>query len=439
MTNLSHKFVRTPVESASPARMTARAPNAAWANASLGRLASALALAPTGLAADDAELAPVPREIMKKAVADARAAIAQIALKYAGTGARNQPDRYLEILASPGDEPETLDAMRTWSSRLLFARGVLRKSGVEDDCFGRDYAGDAAGDVEYAACRRRAWVDVSRGARGKMPQQGDVVLLVDGQPYRYNPRTGDPIYRERFVVLVGSPRPKNPGRFLVDTVEGGHGAGGREIRAFGVPEQGASKAQRRPRVIYRSDNGWLWMDHWRIDGWVDAAKVTAPIPALNVPRTRASSKVAAEVPGDGVAPRAAGRCRGLGRHPPPCRRGRSPPRHARRAALGPAHRARRDPRHRRARRPPARRPRPDVTGTPSPGGLSVGYVSTRSKTPHEQQRHTQGQAKAAIEGGLKFIRDVRVSGNSWTESSHLLEPTLRFNHPQNAKPPGDQT
>jgi hypothetical protein len=333
MKNLSHTFARTPAESAPPADVTTRAPSAAesaaWVSASLGVLAGALAPAATSAVIDDAALAAIPRgQIMAEveaaeaaikrasspkqraaarkrleavqalARAWARATVATIAIKYAGTSARNQPDRYLEILVGPGDDAKTREEMLAWwSSRLLFARGVLRKLGVEDECFERNYSGDAARDVEAAACRRRAWVcDTFGTMKGNLPQKGDVVELVDGQPHRYNPKTGDPIYREYLIVVVGTrPDPKNPRRWLVATVEGGHGPGGREIRAFGVAEPGASKALRRPRVIERLDDGSLWMDQFRIDGWVDSGLAACPAPPCtgdkkkSAPRARAAA------------------------------------------------------------------------------------------------------------------------------------------------------
>lgn len=271
---------------------------------------SVAAPAPAPKTEDDASLAKIPREQMKKEVEDAqaavqgamtpearaaaeqrlattkaradrwaRAAITQGALPYAGTGAHNQPDRYLEILAGPGDDPKTREEMLKQSSCALFARGALRKAGVEDGRLERTYVrGKAVSDVEGIAMARGAWVDTTSkgGAKGKLPQKGDVIVI-DDSPRKYDPKTGDPIYHEHVIVVVGEPRqdPSNPKHYLVDTVEGGQGAGGRESHAFGVPEPGASKAL-PPRVIERRDDGTLWMGKRKVMGWADGGKVANP-------------------------------------------------------------------------------------------------------------------------------------------------------------------
>lgn len=226
-----------------------------------------------------------PRLVATKARADAwaRAVITRAAQKYAGAGFSKGKDaaRYEEALAGPGDDEKARQAMRGQSTCALFARGVWRHAGVADSRLENNYVNQhAVSDVKGIALSRGAWVDVSRGAKGKLPQKGDV-LLIDDSPHKISPKTGLPQGREHVIVVVGDPRPDptNPNKRLVNTVEGGQGTGGIDSQAFGSPENGGTNNPKTIRIDRK--DGTLWVGSRKVMGWADGAKVASP----TAPRT----------------------------------------------------------------------------------------------------------------------------------------------------------
>ena len=206
---------------------------------------------------------------------EARQAIADKAIEYAGSGAHNEKEKYLDILAGKDALPYERKDMLSRSSCALFARGVLRESGCGSKYLAKFQAWplnldkpegkkdiNALVDVKRAAQEKDAWVGESNfnpafPSCAPFPKTGDMVAIHDGDGKH-----------EHMIVLTSDfrPDPNRPGDFLVNTVEGGQGNYTEKndySDAFGTPPGVARKRPKgqgdnEPRRFRMDGKGKLW-------------------------------------------------------------------------------------------------------------------------------------------------------------------------------------
>lgn len=154
-------------------------------------------------------------EMMFESPVSAPDVIAEVALRYVDIGSQLDIDRYLEVMAGPGDDDSTRRYLLSGPSTCaLFARGVWRIAGVESGILTAKYRiGHAVSDVVEIAKAHNAW----RPYPTQFLQKGDVILVTAP---------------EHIAVCVSDPREMSPTSFEIDTVEGGQAPNSSYVRRF---------------------------------------------------------------------------------------------------------------------------------------------------------------------------------------------------------------
>jgi len=230
---------------------------------------------------------------------EARQAVAQTAIEYAGTGAHHEKEKYVDLLAGPNDNAQIRRDMLGMSSCGLFARGVLRKAGFEHTLMDRPYVpggGKSPDGTRYKsnvmvelkkmAQSKDAWVENPQFAAAtvepsQLPKTGDVVMIHDVKGGK-----------EHAIVFTSDPRPdpEHPGDFLVNTAEGGQGNYTKHddrTKAYGTsagtPPPGQEDTVNPPRRMRVDSAGRLRMVSQTtgamgraVYGWADAGKMMGP-------------------------------------------------------------------------------------------------------------------------------------------------------------------